>query len=68
MSTDTIKTDPETLSDAQAVIAALASGQKPDPVIVRRIHERSAKTRERVLREHGPVDIAVPSIREFRDS
>ena len=39
-----------------------------DPVIAERIYARSAQIRERVLREHGTLNIAVPAIRELRDA
>ena len=68
MSTEAITTDVEILADAEAVIAAMTTGKTPDPAIVRRIQERSVRIRERILQEHGPVDIAVPSIRELRDA
>ena len=67
MSTDTITTDAEIAADAEAVISALTSGGKLDPVIARRIQERSAKIRQEVFEKHGLLNIAVPTIREFRD-
>lgn len=68
MSTETSAIEAEIIADADAVIAALTSGKEIDPVIAQRIHERSAHIRERILREHGTVNIAVPSIRELRDA
>jgi hypothetical protein len=67
MSTELIAVAPEILADAQTVIAAVMAGQKPDADVVRRIHARTEEVRERILREHGPLDIAVPAIRELRD-
>ena len=67
MSIETITSDTEIRLDAEAVLAALLAGEKVDPVIARRIQERSARIRERIVREHGSLDIAVPSIRELRD-
>jgi hypothetical protein len=67
MSIDVIGIDPEVIADAAAVIAAFTSGKEPDPAVVRRVQARSEATRERILREHGPLDIAVPAIRELRD-
>lgn len=61
-------TDPNVQSDAEAVMEALATGKPVDSVVARRIQERSAKTRERILRDHGPQDIAVPSLRELRNA
>lgn len=68
MSIDIAAIDPEVLADAEAVIAAITSCRRPDPEVVRRIQARSEKTRDRVLREHGLLNIAVPSIRELRDA
>lgn len=68
MSTESVAVDPEVVSDAEAVLAALAAGEKVDTVILRRIQERSQKARERVLQEHGPLNIAVHAIRELRNS
>lgn len=68
MSIDTASTDPEILADAEMVLAAIASGRKLDSELVHRIQARSEQIRERVFREHGFVDIAVPAIREIRDA
>ena len=67
-STAASNTEAEVFADATAVLAALKSGGTLDPAIALRIQERSLRTRERILREHGEVDIAVPSIRELRDA
>lgn len=68
MSIDTASTDLEILADADMVLAAIASGRKLDSELVRRIEARSEQIRERVFREHGFVDVAVPAIRELRDT
>lgn len=68
MSVDIAAIDPEVAADAEAVLAAVASGKNVDPRIVRRVRARSQATRERILRENGPLDIAVPAIRELRDT
>jgi hypothetical protein len=68
MSIDTTAIDPEILADAEAVLAAITSGKKPDAELFHRIQARSEQIRERVFREHGFVDIAVPAIRELRDA
>ena len=39
-----------------------------DPNVLRRIHEEAIKIREDVLKKHGVLDLAVPAIRELRDS
>ena len=68
MSTETIATvAPDVLADAEAVIEALASGRKPDADVMQRIERRSEKSRERILRQHGHLDVSVPEIRDLRD-
>ena len=67
MSIDTVIIDPEVLADAEAVVAAITTRTVVDPDIVRRVQARSQTIRDRVLREYGPVDVAVPAIRELRD-
>jgi len=54
-------------SDEQAVMAALATDAAIPADVAARVRERARRIRERVFREHGLVDIAVPAIREFRD-
>ena len=39
-----------------------------DPAQMRKAAERMDQLRETVLKRHGLLDIAVPSIRELRDS
>jgi hypothetical protein len=67
MSIDVVTVDPDVLADVEAVIAAVTAGQELDAAVVRRIRARTEEVRERILREHGPLDIAVPAIRELRD-
>lgn len=67
MSIDLVGIDSEIAADAEAVIAAFTSGKEPDAAIVRRVQARSEATRERILREYGPLDLAVTAVREFRD-
>jgi hypothetical protein len=67
MSMDVVAIDPDVLADAEAVIAAVTAGQQLDAAVVRRIRARAEEVRERILREHGPLDVAVPAIRELRD-
>jgi hypothetical protein len=52
--------------ESQAVVEFLLTGKAIDPEIAKRIHAKARKIRERVFREYGLVDIAVPAIREFR--
>ncbi|HJT36511.1 MAG TPA: hypothetical protein VJ783_31095 [Pirellulales bacterium] len=67
MNIEVASADPEILADALAIIEALTSGSPPDPMVIRRVRARSEVICERILREHGLLDIAVPAIREFRD-
>jgi hypothetical protein len=59
-------TDPEALSDEEAILASFVSGTPVDPDVQRRVHERAQKIRQEIFRKHGLVDIAVPAIRELR--
>lgn len=59
----TLDRSPETL----AVIESLTTGCPLEPAIRERIRAKARTIRDRILREHGIVDIAVPTIREFRD-
>jgi hypothetical protein len=68
MSTDTMTTDADLLADAQAVVDAITSGKRLDPVIARRVNERAEKIRQEVFEKYGYLDIAVPAIRELRDA
>ena len=68
MSIEILTTDAEIFADAQAVIDAITSGRRLDPVIARRVNERAEKIRQEVFEKHGFLDIAVPAIRELRDS
>jgi dTDP-4-amino-4,6-dideoxygalactose transaminase len=52
--------------DTKAVIDAVMTGEPLDAEAAKRIHDKAMAIRERVLREHGLVDVGVPAIREFR--
>jgi hypothetical protein len=54
-------------ADLQAVAKLAASGIVRDAELVRRVRERSARVRERLLRDRGVRDVAVDLIREGRD-
>ena len=58
---------PELAADTQAILDFLA-GKPLDPEVARRIREQGDRIREKILREHGILDIGVPAIRELRDS
>jgi len=54
-------------TDEQIVMATLTTGE-PIPVeVAERVRERARRIRERALKEHGLLDIAVPAVREFRE-
>jgi hypothetical protein len=59
---------PDILADLDMVCRQAAAGGVRDPELLRRVHERSAKAREEVLRKFGVQDIGVGIIREIRDA
>jgi hypothetical protein len=66
---DTISGDlipPDVMADADAVIEHVLTGRPLDAEIARRVEERAEQIRQRILHEHGLVDIGVPAIRELR--
>jgi hypothetical protein len=52
--------------DAQLVADCLTKGIPVPPEVVRRIHDRSQKAREQLVRSHGILDSGVQLIREIR--
>lgn len=58
---------PEVVAMMQEAIKHASTG-RGDPEILGKVHDEAVKIREEVLRKHGVVDIAVPAIRELRDS
>ncbi len=56
----------EVMVDVQRIADCLVAGTPVPPDLARRVHEHSERIRQRVLDEHGILDIAVPAIREFR--
>ncbi len=59
---ETIET---TIELVEAVRFATTGQAEPD--VLRRIAEESSRIRERLLRKHGLLDLAVPWIRETRE-
>jgi hypothetical protein len=53
--------------DLQEVAKQAAHGIVRDADLVRRVRERSARVRQRLLRDRGIRDLAVDLIREGRD-
>jgi hypothetical protein len=58
---------PDVRADLDAILKALAAGQKPDPELVRRASERADQAREEVFKRNGVLNVAVDLIREGRD-
>jgi len=58
---------PELLAELQEAADKAAKGLR-DPEEMRQACERMDRMREEVRQQHGVLDIAVPSIRELRDS
>jgi hypothetical protein len=69
MDTQHIDTDSRAvvLADLQAVIDSLVSKTPLDPVIARRVEERSERMTEALRRRYGELNVAVDLIREIRD-
>ena len=61
------ETDADVIADGDALIKSLMNGAPLDPVIAKRIREKAEQITDRVYREHGLLDIAVPAVRELRD-
>ena len=57
---------PDVLADVQAVADCVAAGEPVPADVARRVRERSAEARRRLLAAHGVQDIGVPAIRELR--
>lgn len=55
-------------ADIQAVNEAFTTGHPLDPEVAKRLDERMADFRERMIREHGLLDIAVPYTRQTREA
>ena len=65
MSTEIIPTLEE---DIKAVTDAFLAGRPISPDVDARLEERAAEFRERIFREQGELDIAVPYLRESRET
>jgi hypothetical protein len=65
MSTGTI---PTAIDDMHAVSEAFLAGRAVDPEVARRLHERAAELRQRLIAEHGLQDISVPLLRQARET
>lgn len=57
------------LADAREVLRIVGEGQRvTDPELIERVHREAMRIRRRVFEEHGLLDVAVPAIRELRES
>ena len=65
MSTDTV---PSAVDDMHAVSEAVLAGRPIDLAVTLRIEERAAEFRERMIRDHGLLDISVPLTRQSREA
>jgi hypothetical protein len=70
MSTETeiIGIPSDVLADGDAVIESIITGRPLDEKTAKRIEERAARITAAIYQNHGYLDVAVPSIRELRDS
>jgi hypothetical protein len=53
-------------ADVQLVADCVATGIPVPPDAARRVHERAAQIRQRILKEQGVRDVGVQIIRELR--
>jgi hypothetical protein len=58
---------PEVMADLEAVLLHVDKGGVKDPELLKRIEARSKAIRERVLKEHGVLEVAADLVRETRD-
>jgi hypothetical protein len=66
MSTETAATAVSPEADLDAVVEALTAGKAVDPEVARRVRDRSAEARQKLLATRGVQDIGVAIIRELR--
>jgi hypothetical protein len=55
------------LADLEEGLQQVDKGGVTDPKLLKRVRERSRAIRERVLKEHGVLEVAVELVRETRD-
>ena len=60
-------TVPTAIDDMHAVNEAVLAGRPIDPDLARRIEERAEEFRQRMIREHGLLNIGVDLIRKARE-
>ncbi len=57
---------PDVMADVQLVADCVAAGIPVPPDAARRVHERAAQVRRKILEQQGVQDIGVQIIRELR--
>ena len=62
------ETAPTIEEDIKAVTDAFLAGRTVPADVDARIAERAAEARERIFREQGELDIAVPDLRQSRET
>ena len=67
MNTAMMPTAPTAEDDMKAVTTAFLAGQPIDPELARRIQERAAEFRQRMISQHGLQDIGVSFIHDARE-
>ncbi len=58
---------PEIVADLEEVCRQAASGGVPDPELLQRVRERSARVQEELRQKYGEMNVAVDLLREIRD-
>ena len=61
-------TIPTATDDMHAVTEAYLAGRPIDSEVARRVRERAAEIRQRILADHGLLDFGVPLIRQAREA
>jgi hypothetical protein len=57
----------EVAPETRAVVEFLTTGKPIEPDVRERIRDKARRIRDRILKEHSLVNIAVSAIRELRD-
>ena len=58
----------DVLADAEAIVAAVMAGKKPDPALARRVRDRAQRITEDIRQKHGVLNICSKAIRDLRDA
>jgi hypothetical protein len=57
----------EIIADLEEVCRQAASGGVPDPELLQRVRERSARVQEELRQKYGEMNVALDLLREIRD-